>query len=182
MKKLWIKLSIFLVAVVALPMFIPGPDGRPIMSLDDWIPSDLISGAGETLGHLSGVVGSKGVLEFGESTNEDNIYTWRDEHGGIHYGDKPVEGAVVAELSSTSGASALRVLDCVDGAGIFFVAQRNCDRVRFLQFRLACCDTYAWNQRCRQKRYAGIQKITSRLVHSFWLSMECLGKINFFSL
>ena len=75
MKKLWIKLSIFLVAVVALPMFIPGPDGRPIMSLDDWIPSDLISGAGETLGHLSGVVGSKGVLEFGESTNEDNIYT-----------------------------------------------------------------------------------------------------------
>ena len=108
MKKLWIKLSIFLVAVVALPMFIPGPDGRPIMSLDDWIPSDLISGAGETLGHLSGVVGSKGVLEFGESTNEDNIYTWRDEHGGIHYGDKPVEGAVVAELSEPNVTHAVK--------------------------------------------------------------------------
>ena len=39
MKILSIKLLLLLIALgVIAPMFIRGPDGEPIMSVDDWIP------------------------------------------------------------------------------------------------------------------------------------------------
>ena len=95
MKMLGFKLvMLLLVGVVAMPMLIPGPDGEPIMTPGDWIPSDTI---GALLNFGDHVVDA---VEAGVEQSDPavigagaQIYSWRDERGVIHYSDTPVEGA-----------------------------------------------------------------------------------------
>lgn len=72
LKLLRLFLPLFII-VFALPMIIPGPDGEPVMSLDDWLPSaDPIKKSVEQL--------------TPQSTK--TMYKWQDENGQWHFSDK----------------------------------------------------------------------------------------------
>ncbi len=99
MKILGFKLLLFfLIFAVIAPMLMRGPDGEPIMTLDDWIPHDLIAlvvGASSSVsdtvvstGAELGVEGLVGTVGAGVE-----IYTWTDESGVLHYSDTPIQGA-----------------------------------------------------------------------------------------
>ena len=98
MKALGFKLILLLVlGGFVAPMMIPGPDGKPIMTLDDWIPSGLIAkieGVLNSLGNLKDapgdIVDSATDAVIGEGAQ---IYVWRDAEGVLHYSDQAVEGA-----------------------------------------------------------------------------------------
>ena len=89
MKALGFKLIFLLVlGVFVLPMQLPGPDGKPIMTMEGWIPRDLIAsikGAFDKVDTdaLDGTIVGEGA----------EIYHWRDEKGVLHYSDKAVSGA-----------------------------------------------------------------------------------------
>ena len=103
MKILSIKLIFILIGLgVIAPLFIRGPDGEPIMSLDDWVPHTLIRWSDSIVGGLDGWV--SGIFS-GPALVDDSsqavigagaeIYTWRDKQGVLHFSDTPVEGAEV---------------------------------------------------------------------------------------
>jgi len=100
MKLFGIKLIVVLLIALLAPMIIPGPDGKPIMSIDDWIPRDLISSIGNQLdsagGKLSGAVEGAGVAK--DAVKGSSIYRWRDAQGVLHYSDTPVADAEAVEL------------------------------------------------------------------------------------
>ena len=84
--------------VLIAPMFIPGLDGKPIMSIDDWIPRDLINSIGSSTDKLTNTV-SNAHDDLSAGTQ---IYSWRDEHGALHFSDTPVEGAVQVEVQDNT--------------------------------------------------------------------------------
>ena len=99
MKMLGFKLLfLLLISCVALPMFIKGPDGQPIMTLDDWIPHNAIAwvkqamgGASDMIDNAAEMVGDSplGNGPAGTTGAGAEIYTWRDENGVLHYSDTP---------------------------------------------------------------------------------------------
>ncbi|HAW13835.1 MAG TPA: hypothetical protein DCW37_01315, partial [Cellvibrionales bacterium] len=103
MKILSIKLLLLLIGLgVIAPMFIRGPGGEPIMTLDDWLPHSLIRWSENTIDGL----GSWGDALSSETPLMHHsppavigagaeIYTWRDNQGVLHFSDTPVEGAEV---------------------------------------------------------------------------------------
>lgn len=91
MKWFAFKLIALLCVLLAAPMFIKGPDGLPIMSLDDWIPRDLfntVGDAGRRAAGLAGDIAGEAVAQDGE-----RVYSWRDANGTLHFSDTPVQGA-----------------------------------------------------------------------------------------
>ena len=118
MKMLGIKLLLLLLGLgIVAPMFIPGPDGEPIMSLDDWIPHTLISRSKEVINGLEDLTDRAGDLpsDVGlvdrlthplsnfstkdELASGTAVFTWRDENGVLHYSDIPIEGATVVVIA-----------------------------------------------------------------------------------
>jgi len=103
MKILSIKLIFILIGLgVIAPLFIRGPDGKPIMTLDDWVPHTLIRWSDTVVGGLDGWVSEifSGPALVGDSSQAvigagAEIYTWRDKQGVLHFSDTPVEGAEV---------------------------------------------------------------------------------------
>ena len=96
MKILSIKLLLLLIGLgVIAPMFIRGPDGEPIMSVDDWIPQSMMTW---TDGLMEGLDSWTSKL-LSEAPLTDSlpqtvvgagaeIYTWRDSQGVLHFSDK----------------------------------------------------------------------------------------------
>lgn len=84
-----LMIGLLIVACIA-PFFIKGPDGEPVMTLDDWrveLPEAMTSWFDQP-STSSGVTG--------ESAAASKIYKWQDEDGSWHFGNAPPE-AVVAE-------------------------------------------------------------------------------------
>ncbi len=82
-----------LVLGLAGPFIMKGPDGRPLMELDDLIPdfssmkrkaSGVLSDVNDTVGALSGDNGGE-PSEFGKT----RVYRWKDEKGRWQYSDTP---------------------------------------------------------------------------------------------
>lgn len=100
MKLFTFKLVVVLLIALLAPMIIPGPDGKPIMSIDDWIPRDLLSSIGRSLDSartmLSGAM--ENASDVQEAVSGDSIYRWRDAQGVLHYSDTPVADAEAVEL------------------------------------------------------------------------------------
>ena len=116
MKMLGIKLLLLLIALgVIAPMFIHGPDGEPIMQLDDWVPHRLIGWSENLVGGLaswSNTLSNK--VAFAENPTAKMslteaplqtvvgagtaIYTWRDSKGVLHFSDTPVDEAGVMHI------------------------------------------------------------------------------------
>lgn len=98
MKLLGFKLILLLLVLgVGVPMFMTGPGGKPIMTVDDWIPHDTIAWFKRSFSGLSDLFeeGQESVTGFQPSSTGagTEIYTWRDSNGVLHYSDTPVDGA-----------------------------------------------------------------------------------------
>ena len=100
-----IKLIIaaFIIACLA-PLFIKGPDGEPLMTLDDWSVSApafvtaLLDGT-----FLDETVNQKSLSDDSTpdpaSTGEPTeIYKWQDEAGVWHFSDSPVDLGVAEKV------------------------------------------------------------------------------------
>jgi hypothetical protein len=85
MKAIVFKAVLLLAIVLALPMLIPGPDGKPIMSPKDWLPTDLMASVRRTGSALG---------DIAEGGGSNTVYSWVDEHGVQHYSDAPTNAAV----------------------------------------------------------------------------------------
>ncbi len=102
--KLFIKFALaLLVLALSLPMWLKGPDGEPIMQLDDWlsVPSDgaaLVEKASAVLNQLplpesgSDVSSDDAARETFEHAPAGQFYRWQDENGVWHFSDKRPEG------------------------------------------------------------------------------------------
>ena len=94
-----IKLLIGLLIIACiLPLFIKGPDGKPIMTLDDWkleVPTSLSGLADDAMQELGPEVGQ-------EVKEPATVYKWQDEKGQWHFSNQPPdvpEGAEEMELT-----------------------------------------------------------------------------------
>jgi len=67
-----------LVLIFVLPMIVPGPDGEPVMGLDDWLPS---------------TAPIKASVEKLRPKEPTVLFKWQDENGQWHFSDKPVDSA-----------------------------------------------------------------------------------------
>lgn len=94
MKWFTFKLVAVLAVLLAAPLFIPGPDGKPIMTLDDWIPRDLVNSAGKAA-ELAGSLADGGLATGGDS---NQVYSWRDANGTLHFSDTPQAGSAPVEI------------------------------------------------------------------------------------
>ena len=73
--KLMIKLMVLaLIGAVVAPMLIKGPDGRPLMSWQDFFSSPSKPSG-------TGVSSSSGLT---------TVYKWQDDEGNWHFSDRPV--------------------------------------------------------------------------------------------
>lgn len=85
-----------LVACVA-PLVIPGPDGDPIMTLDDWKPTipTSVDEAGSQL-----LSTGKRAIPSGQKA----VYRWQDENGSWHFSDEapPGQDAQPIEISEAN--------------------------------------------------------------------------------
>ncbi len=87
-------IGVLIIACIA-PLFIKGPDGEPIMSLDDWkieLP--------ESLDDLFGSRQSASTPEVPAPSEPTTVYKWQDEKGQWHFSSMPpeVETAETMEL------------------------------------------------------------------------------------
>ena len=97
MKLIYKLIFLGLVGLIALPMFITGSDGEPMMTIDDWTPGvDSLKGQIESFGGLaSDKVNSLGadVADGFSSITTDaaggrDFYKWKDSDGVWQYSDK----------------------------------------------------------------------------------------------
>lgn len=89
--KLIIKLLIILViGAVAAPLFIKGPDGKPLMQVSDLIPTESLP---ETVLNQLGITPSSPRVQTPPSSatatqSDSTIYRWQDDNGQWHFSDK----------------------------------------------------------------------------------------------
>lgn len=118
MKK-FTKMLIFIVVLLglALPMFLKGPNGKPIMSLSDWVPTvdqqaldmdklsnsleQLTSGgaAGESPFAASQTAGeAPAKVVAAKAASGSRMYKWQDEKGRWHFSsERPPQHIQAAE-------------------------------------------------------------------------------------
>ena len=115
--KIKFLLALFVLLAIVAPLILKGPDGKPIMSVGDWLPSmdklnvdvDKITDAVDQLQSIAESMSRKGdskpLLEQGStmsnmvagsaqlSSSSGKMYQWQDEQGRWHFSNqKPVEG------------------------------------------------------------------------------------------
>lgn len=95
-KKLVIKATLMIAGLFVVMMVLPGPNGEPMMSVQDLPGYSLFSAANKAVDKVSTTVA--------EAHGHSEIYTWVDASGAIHYSDTPIEGSERHELSSVNNA------------------------------------------------------------------------------
>ncbi|MEM1145456.1 MAG: DUF4124 domain-containing protein [Pseudomonadota bacterium] len=100
-------IAILLVACVA-PMIIKGPDGEPIMTLDDWKP-DVPATVDELKQQVMAT--GKEVMPEKAASVYGTVYRWQDENGAWHFSDQapPDSNAELIEISDANLVDALEV-------------------------------------------------------------------------
>lgn len=120
-----ISLVLFLLLAVAAPFFIPGPNGKPLMSFDrvkrilsDQFPvarkvDQLSIKAKEKAGEISKKLQSQKKPKKDKVPSErppETLYKWRDQNGTWHFTNRPPPEAVEYTVVKWTGAEDL-VLD-----------------------------------------------------------------------
>lgn len=101
--KLFIKLMLFIiVAAVAAPFFIKGPDGRPLMTFDRLhTPSVKLPDLGKAADAVKATLNTAGE----ERAKVIAVYKWQDAHGVWHFADNAEEGRRAQQVSVNPNAN-----------------------------------------------------------------------------
>jgi hypothetical protein len=80
-----------LVIGVVMPMLMPGPDGKPMMTWRDWLPDTsklnaVVGKAQEIVYDANELVSEKAGISVG--AERPKLYKWKDEHGNWHFSDQ----------------------------------------------------------------------------------------------
>ena len=109
--KLFVKLMLFIVvAALAAPFILKGPDGRPLMSLDMLKAPDVklpdFSKAADAV--------SASLNKAGEEPSKAvAVYKWQDENGSWHFSDNVEQGQSAQKLNVDPNANLVHY----EGAG-----------------------------------------------------------------
>ncbi|MGK0441618.1 MAG: hypothetical protein ACJA0N_001419 [Pseudohongiellaceae bacterium] len=95
-----ILLPLFVIAF-AVPMIMPGPDGKPVMSVKDWVPDqttfskiknkvkDVINQAADQTAKLSNSTADSVTAKSDHFLDRKNqLYKWKDKHGRWQFTDR----------------------------------------------------------------------------------------------
>ena len=93
-KKLLFKVCFMMAALFAVLMVMPGPGGEPVMSVEDLPGYGLVKAASNAADY------AEQALEA--QTPEQQIYTWVDENGAVHYSHQAAPGATAHEISQSN--------------------------------------------------------------------------------
>lgn len=105
--------ALLVIIALGLPLLIKGPDGRPIMTIDDWIPdvpSDVLQPLASGFSS-SDRAAADAPTAFGSPDQHDDakgfnaapvmgkkMYKWQDDQGRWHFSnEKPENGELVSE-------------------------------------------------------------------------------------
>lgn len=96
---------VFMVMLVGMPMILKGPDGKPIMTFSDWLPSaDIFKQPFEQVEAVVNKAADTLPLEIDEenpppvlSAGSGKMYKWQDDKGRWHFSsEKPVDNSKAA--------------------------------------------------------------------------------------
>lgn len=81
-----------LLALLALPMFLVGPSGKPLMSLNDWLPGDVTLNSAtkklvKTWNKASGALEQSTGINMTVETPK--LYKWKDAKGHWQFSNEP---------------------------------------------------------------------------------------------
>jgi len=83
-------IAALIIACIA-PLFIKGPDGEPLMSLDDWMP-----------GPVDELI-PQDVQDMAVPNEPTTVYKWQDENGQWHFSSAPPADVADAETMELDG-------------------------------------------------------------------------------
>ncbi|MEO1575091.1 MAG: DUF4124 domain-containing protein [Pseudomonadota bacterium] len=90
--KLFVRLMLLvLVLAIAGPVFLKGPDGRPMMTMDD-VRVTLARTSNSMKMQWRRLRGDVGQALGDENAGKVEMYRWQDASGQWHYGDEVPEG------------------------------------------------------------------------------------------
>lgn len=94
----WIRVVLLLLAVLALPMLLPGPGGEPVMKPSDWLPGER--SLSESWHSIKGLLYKSGDISERElglrvGLERPGYYRWQDEQGRWHFSSEPPAEQVV---------------------------------------------------------------------------------------
>ncbi|GLQ33566.1 DUF4124 domain-containing protein [Litoribrevibacter albus] len=95
--KIFIKLMLLaVVGAVVAPMFLKGPDGKPIMDVTDFAPSASSESA---------------YVSASETSSKlTTVYKWKDENGQWHFSDNQAQGSNHETLKYNPNANVIQSL------------------------------------------------------------------------
>lgn len=85
-----------LILVFVLPMIVPGPNGKPVMSPKDWLPDQsTLNKVSHFLTEIANKVASSvsqnDYVERQLNGSSNQFYQWQDENGQWHFSDDPAQ-------------------------------------------------------------------------------------------
>lgn len=87
-------ITLLIIACIA-PLFIKGPDGKPIMSLDDW--------KFELPGSVDDLLPAGDAVDVISESGPETVFKWQDEEGQWHFSSTPPTDVAVAEEMTLDG-------------------------------------------------------------------------------
>jgi hypothetical protein len=95
--KILVKLLLLaLVAALAAPFFIKGPNGQPLINFKDLI------------------AGNAAISGFTPKT-ETKLYRWKNEKGELQFGDNPPNGSQAEQMQVTTHINSMKTIELPDG-------------------------------------------------------------------
>jgi len=108
--KIFIKLLILaLIAGLAAPFFLKGPNGSPLLNYKDFIPN------------------TDSVLNSVSPSAPSKLYKWQDNKGHWQFGDTPPEGAKAQEMQVSTPINSMKTIDLPEGFKTKEVATKRFD-------------------------------------------------------
>jgi hypothetical protein len=88
-------LLLLLVMALILPLWLKGPDGKPLMEIDEWttLPAEIAGSASELVDKLglASVLPADDAVSNPAAAPSGQYYRWQDAEGQWHFSDQPPE-------------------------------------------------------------------------------------------
>lgn len=98
--KIFNKLLILaVIAALAGPFILKGPDGMPLMSWRDFLPKGSVDSINSTI----------------NSVTQNKMYKWKDEKGRWQFGDNPPEGVSAVEMAVKTQINEMKTIELPEG-------------------------------------------------------------------